>query len=465
MQFHPIFFESVITLLAIAMLAWDALKPIRNTQRLGQALAGILGILFVASLQWNVSTPVALGSIYQVDKLGLFFKSLFLLASAGVMLLAAERLRVEHFVIQLLATVGMLVVASSTDMVLMFVALELVTIAFYVLISYGDMRSLEAGAKYLIIGAFAGGMLAYGISYVYGATGSTAIAAITQTAQTQELTFGLLFVLGALTFKLAAFPGQMWAPDVYQNAPTPVSAFLAAGSKAAGLVLFLRVLTAASLTRPDFWRPVIVVCSILTILYGNFAALQQKSLKRLLGCSSMAHAGYMLLGLVNSDAFAAQSVLFYLGQYVFGVLAIFAIAQVLEKNYQSDNISRVAGLYKASPFLAGSLALTLMSLAGIPPLSGFIAKYFVIAALLRTGMTTLSAVLLTAAIIGILIGFVYYLTALRKAFAGETPLPKLVIPFALRCLIAVCVFMIIVLGVWQEPLAIAAQEAAASLMN
>ncbi len=364
----------------------------------------------------------------------------------------------------MLCATGMLVLASANDFVLLFVGLELVTITFYILASYlrRQLPSLEAGTKYLILGALSSGFTVYGIAYIFGTTGTTnfdvlqARLAAPGAAPSLAFTFGMLMVLAGLGFKIASVPFQIWAPDVYQGAPTPVTAFLAVGSKAAGFALLLRVLYAGLMPMESTWAVLLLVLAAATLLYGNLGAIPQRNIKRLLGYSSIGHAGYLLMGVAAANALGAGAVLFYLGQYAFTNLCVFLAVIAITNATGSDEISDLAGLHRRAPILAVALFLGLMSLAGIPPLSGFFGKFQLFAAVIqRAQLDPAYYVLAAIGAAAVVISLYFYLNigrAIYLAPAAEqepTPIP---VSAPLRASLVICLVAIIGLGIYQRPL-------------
>ena len=296
----------------------------------------------------------------------------------------ADRIRSgisEMYALTCFALTGMLFAAGATSFLMLFVAVELITITFYVLTSFEQnrLRSIEAGVKYLILGAAASAIMVFGIALIYGSTGTLEFSEVTQHLKAVEyqhlmiFQLGMLLLLGGLAFKIAVVPFQLWVPDVYQGAPTPVSAFLATGSKAAGFVLLLRVLHEANpiLLDESWLRQLLAVMAGASILYGSLCALRQRNLKRLLGYSSIASAGYVMLGVVALNAEGTQAVLFYLAGYLFAVLAAFTVIAMVTEEANNEDISVLANLHQRSPLFAITLTLAIMSLAGVPPLAGF----------------------------------------------------------------------------------------------
>jgi NADH-quinone oxidoreductase subunit N len=405
------------------------------------------------------------GSGYVMDNLALFFKRFFLLAALIVLLMAVEfssRLPAgisEFYSLTLFALAGMMFAASANDFTMMFVAIELITISFYVLTSFQRNRiaSLEAGVKYLILGALASSFMVYGIALVYGTSGTMnfpelAVKARALSGQPLFL-LGLLLVLSGLAFKVAAFPLQIWAPDVYQGSPAPATAFLAVGSKAAGMVLLLRfVLGSLPPEITGHWKLLIMVMSAVSILYGSLCAIPQRNLKRLLGYSSIANGGYLLLGIAAISNAGVTAVLYYLGGYLFTVLAAFSVICVVLRAAEVDDISGLAGLHQRSPLLAGAMTLSMMSLAGVPPLAGFFGKFLLFKAVIEQGPAYYW--LIGVAIVGVVISLYYYFGVIRAIYWSQQPadLSPLLVSIPLKVSLAVCLGGMLLLGIYPNAL-------------
>jgi NADH-quinone oxidoreductase subunit N len=470
----PIYLEIALAVLALVTLVAEAVRPFRRLHRLGCALAVAVLVLLALSL----AAPPAGGSYfsgtYRIDAFALFFKRLFLLITALVLAVAAEfspRLEhgvTEHYVLLLFAAVGMLVLSSAADFILLFVALELVTVSFYVLCSHHRRQivSLEAGTKYLVMGGIASGLLVYGISYIFGTTGSTGFAEVARAIEASSgpgtaLSLGILLVLLGLGFKIAAVPGHMWAPDVYQGSPLPATAFLATGSKIAGFALLLRLLFEGLLPARSVWAPMTVFVAGLTLLYGNLGALGQRDLKRLLGYSSIAHSGYLLMGVVAMDAVGLGGTIFYLAQYAISSMAGFLAMAAVARAGGGSDLSAFAGLHRRSPLLAAGLALSMLSLAGIPPLSGFFGKFLLFMAVLQNHMNGLPLLALAiVAAVGVVISLFYYFGVVRTVYV-DAPVDPAPVPVStpLRVGLIACIAGIVLLGLYQEPLLAASKHA------
>src|SRR4051812_18080115 len=342
--------ELAVLILGLAVLLLDLWTDAPKKPYLGYGAAAALAVIFAFSFFKFSGNEVAYAfgpdaahASYRVDDLALFFKRFFLLAAIIVLIISvefSERIQngiTEFYSLVVFALAGMMFAASANDFTMLFVSVEMITVTFYILTSFQRNRlpSLEAGIKYLILGALSTALTVYGIALVYGVSGTMSfpeLAANTATLGTKPLfLLGVLLVVAGLGFKIAAFPLQIWAPDVYQGSPVPTTAFLAVGSKAAGFVLLLRVLFTAVPQVTTRWTSVLIIISAVTILYGNLCAIPQRSLKRLLGYSSIAHAGYLLLGVaamaanVQNTSAGGSAILYYLSGYLFTVLGAFAV--------------------------------------------------------------------------------------------------------------------------------------------
>jgi NADH-quinone oxidoreductase subunit N len=427
--------EISVAALGIVVLLADLWLPAERKRALGYFAAAALGLLFLNSFTGNcscASAGEAFGGMFVQDDLAVFFKRLFLLAAALVLVLAVEfsdRIAAgvaEYFSLILFALAGMLFAASANDFVLLFVSIELITVTFYVLTSFtrGTVASLEAGVKYLILGALSSAFMVYGIALVWGTTGKFNFNELAMVAEdfagNKIFLFGVLFILVGLGFKIAAFPFQMWTPDVYQGAPTPTTAFLAIGSKAAGFVLLLRLLFGAIPSVSARWATLLMMVAAITILYGNLCAIPQRNLKRLLGYSSIAHAGYLLLGVAALTTAGQAAVLYYLSGYLFTTLAAFAVMVIVMRHLGSEDLSGLAGLHQRSPLLAATLALAMVSLAGIPPLAGFFGKFLLLKAIIEQGATNPGYYWLAfIALVGVVISIYYYFGVIKAIYFGK----------------------------------------------
>jgi NADH-quinone oxidoreductase subunit N len=474
--------EWLVLLLGLGLLLADLWLPSTARRKLGYVAALGVAAIFLYSIVF-VRLPAggveyAFGRMYILDGLALFFKRFFLLAALAVLLMSVEFSAeiqsglTEYYALTLFALAGMLFACSANDFTLLFVSLELITISFYILTSFQRARtlSLEAGVKYLIIGALSTSFTVFGIALVYGTSGKLNfqdLAAVApQLIGNKLFLFGLLWVMVGLGFKIAAFPFQIWAPDVYQGAPSPTTAFLAIGSKAAGFALLLRVLFTAVPAVTAQWSHLLIVISAITILYGNLCALPQRNLKRLLGYSSIAHAGYMLLGVAALSAAGQSAVLYYLSGYLFTVLAAFTVICLVMRQAEGEDISRLAGLNQRSPLLAAAMALAMVSLAGVPPMAGFFGKFLLFKAALAQGAAQHGYYWLVGiAILGVVISLYYYFGVIRAIYwPGNAP-DYSPIPVSRPLLISVyaCVAGMFFLGLFPSPVVTLTSNAASAL--
>ncbi|MCP5518648.1 MAG: NADH-quinone oxidoreductase subunit N [Verrucomicrobiales bacterium] len=432
--------ELAVLAAGLTLLLLDLWTPPAQKRHLGYVAAILVGVIFVGSFALLVPEPqFAFGGMYVLDELALFFKRFFLLAAGLILVMSvefADRFEAgvaEYYALTLFALVGMMFAASAHDFTLLFVALELVTVCFYILTSFQRRRSqsLEAGVKYLIIGALSGGFMVYGIALIYGTAGTLDFAELaaesSRAIESRLLLLGLLMVFVGLGFKIAAVPFHIWAPDVYQGAPPPSAAFLAVGSKAAGIVLLIRLLHTALGSLADRWKPALVVVACLTILYGALCAIPQRNFRRLMGYSSITNAGFILLALGTGEGRGVAGVLFYLGGYLFSVVAAFLVMCLARCGDQDDETCVLAGLHRRSPLLAATLALAMVSLAGIPPLAGFMGKFLVFRAMLSEGGGyPLFPWALGIAVFGVVVSLYFYMNVVRTIYwtpAREEPAP------------------------------------------
>lgn len=472
---------SVVALGLVVLLA-DLWLPVERKRALGYFAAAALGVLFLNTFTDHCSCALsgdAFGGMFVQDALAVFFKRFFLLAAVLVLILAVEfsdRIAAgvsEYYSLIIFALAGMLFAASANDFAMLFVSVELITITFYVLTSFtrGKVASLEAGVKYLILGALSSAFMIYGIALVWGTSGKfnfTELAQVAGKADNKIFLFGVLFILVGLGFKIAAFPFQIWTPDVYQGAPTPTTAFLAVGSKAAGFVLLMRFLFIAIPDVTARWHRLLIIISGVTILYGNLCAIPQRNLKRLLGYSSIAHAGYLLLGVSALTGAGQSAVLYYLSGYLFTTLAAFTVIALVLRHLETEDLSGLAGLSKRSPLLATTMTLAMVSLAGIPPLAGFFGKFLLLKAVIEQGAENHGYYCLAfTAIAGVVISLYYYFGVVRAVYWSRDPVEKAAIQISvpMKLAIAVCIAGMIYLGLFPNGLLGAATQAATVLAH
>ncbi|MCE3222746.1 MAG: nuoN [Nitrospira sp.] len=443
--------------LCVVLIADFSFKRIVQEQL---AYLTILGLtMTLACLVWfdiTGLTGTLFGKMFVLDRLAIFFKVLILLATILVILLSIDYVhrfsffRGEYYFLVAMSALGMMFMASANDLLSLFVTLEFATFGFYVLVSYlrEDMASNEAGLKFFILGVFAAGLLAYGISLVFGETGKLVFSDMSGATPTTGLVIGFLLIFAALGFKIGAVPFHSWIPDTYQGAPTPVTAFLSIAPKVAAFAILLRLFLVALATFKPAWTLLIVAASILSMTYGNIVAISQRNIKRLLAYSGIAQVGNVLIGLAAGTKMGTDSILFYLLTYLFANLGAFAVIMAISNAVGSDEIDDYSGLNRRSPFLAFAMLLFLLSLAGVPPLAGFIGKLYIFVAAIKEGLY----VLITVGLINIVISMYYYLIVVKKMYISE-PLDTSPIKTTgpLRAVIYVGLAGTLVIGIYPQP--------------
>ncbi len=467
--------EIATTLLAIGVIVIGLLVPKEQKYGLGYLVTiGLTGILLLSFSFYGVNTKLFDG-MYIIDDFSTFFKQLFLIAAILVSMAATLYVKKigtnygEFFVMMVFATVGMMLLSSSGDFITLYLALETMTISFYILTGYkkNDSKSAEAGVKYLILGAMSSAILLYGLSLVYGMTGTTVIVEVAAKikvlgSMSPALLVGMIFLIAGFGFKISAVPFQMWSPDVYEGAPTPVTAFLAVGSKAAAFAVLIRVFFVAFPAFQSQWRLLFAALAALTIIIGNLVAIPQTNIKRMLAYSSIAQAGYIMTGIVAASVAGVKGVAFYAMLYVFATIGAFTVVMNFSANTGSDEIKDYAGLAQRSPLLASVLTVCLLSMAGIPPLAGFAGKFYLFSAIVNQGYLWL-------VIIGLLMSMasVYYYLSVAKVMYMADPVDNtpLVVPAGAKATLLVTMVITVFLGIWPEPLSVLANMAAAALFK
>jgi NADH-quinone oxidoreductase subunit N len=465
----PVLPELVLAAGAMALLMLGAFRGPQTTP----LVTGIAVVLLAAVAALVLCLPagrlVTFGGGFIVDDFARFLKVLALTGSGVTLVMSrtylAQQTKIfEYAILIMLSTVGMMVLISAGDLIMLYLGLELMSLALYVVAAShrDDVKSTEAGLKYFVLGALSSGMLLYGASMIYGFTGTVNFAGIAAGAKggNTGLLFGLVFLLAGLCFKISAVPFHMWTPDVYEGAPTPVTAFFASAPKVAAIAVFTRVALTAFPGIVPQWQQIVVFVSIASMALGSFAAIGQKNIKRLMAYSSIGHMGFALVGLAAGTQQGAQGVLVYMAVYVAMTLGTFAIIVALRRNGRAvETISDFAGLSRTNPALAFFFAMFLFSLAGIPPLAGFFAKFYVFLAAIRSGLFTL-------AVIGVLssvIGAFYYLAIVKVMYFDEPKGAVEPMRGELRLVLAVTGVFNLLLFVYPAPLIDAATAAARSL--
>jgi NADH-quinone oxidoreductase subunit N len=462
---------AMVVLLAGVRMADD------ESEGLGWLALATLGVAFVLALGQVGQTGFAFGGALAVDGFSGFFQLTILIAAAFTVLMSLDYASdnhlagAEYYSLLLFSTLGMMLMAAAGDLVVIFLGLETMSIAVYVLAGMRrlDPRSNEAAIKYFLLGAFSTGFLLYGIALTYGATGSIKLEVI-RTALSGSMTsnsllrLGLAMLLVGFGFKVAAVPFHMWTPDVYEGAPTPITAFMAVGVKLGAFAGFVRIFLVGLLPVSGQWSEALWVVAVLTMTTGNVIAVVQTNIKRMLAYSAIAHAGYVLIGMIAASPEGGAAVLYYLLTYAFTTLGAFGIVVALERRQLAgDLIADYRGLSTRSPALAAAMAVFLLSFTGVPPLAGFMGKFYIFSAALRQGYTYLVVI----AVVNSVIAAFYYISVIVAMYMEEggveparmTRRPALVAAIGLSAIATVLV------GIYPAPYMTAAQNAFNSAMG
>jgi NADH-quinone oxidoreductase subunit N len=469
--FGPATPEILLAASALVFILWGAFKGEQAAR--GITIATLLVILFAAVLVMAQSGDrvTTFNGSFINDAFSRFMKVATLIGSGVALAMSIDFFRTERIerfeypILIILSTLGMMMLISAGDLIALYLGLELMSLALYVVASIhrDNLRASEAGLKYFVLGALSSGMLLYGASIIYGMTGTVSFAGIAATLKEHGsvgVVFGLVFVMAGLSFKISAVPFHMWTPDVYEGAPTPVTAFFASAPKMAAMALTVRVVVTAFPGIVSQWQQIVVFVAIASMILGAFAAIGQRNIKRLMAYSSIGHMGFALVGLAAGTATGVQGVITYMAIYLAMTLGTFAcILAMKRKDGHVEEIDHLAGLGRTNPAMAFVLAMLMFSLAGIPPLAGFFAKWYVFAA-------AVDAKLYALAVIGMLssaVGAFYYLRIVKimyfddpaEAFVPMTPV--------LKGVIGVTGVFNVAFWLWPAPLVAAATAAAASL--
>ncbi|HEX5708692.1 MAG TPA: NADH-quinone oxidoreductase subunit N [Pyrinomonadaceae bacterium] len=492
--------ELILTLCACVALVMEVLLPYRKSRLIGYfALLGLgLAAVSVALLGWPIISSGAgtLSGFYgtlRVDGFAIVFKLIFLLAAALTVAVSLRYLdiegeqRGEFYALVLFATTGMMFLAAGYDLIVLYISLELMALTFYVLVAYArrDLRSNEAGMKYFLLGAFSSGILLYGMSLLFGISGSTNLSAIapkvasvitaaagTDDAMLRPLTLLAMIALAAgLFFKISAVPFHMWAPDAYEDAPTPVTAFLSTGSKAASFALFVRIFAEALGGMRADWAPLLGLVAAVTIMVGNWAAVTQSNSKRLLAYSSISNAGYLLLGIVAGNVWGYTGLVFYLIVYTLMNIGAFGVIITLRRRgIIGDEVDDFAGLAQKSPLMALMMALFMLSLGGLPLTGGFIGKALLFGGLIQRGDAEGKSWyywLVAWAALNTVVSFYYYVRFIRAMYLGEREADArpLSLSPALTTALVLCVVGVIYTGVYPRHVIQLAGQVVATLAS
>jgi NADH-quinone oxidoreductase subunit N len=464
--------ELLLAIGAMALLMLGAFRGEGTAVLINWLAIALLALAGAAVVMLPAGTLVTFGGSFIVDPFARFLKLLALTGSAFAIFMSFDYLalekqqRFEYPVLIVLATTGMLMLISAADLIALYLGLELMSLALYVVaaIDRDSARSSEAGLKYFVLGALSSGMLLYGASLVYGFTGTVSFTGIAKAASQGNigLIFGLVFLFAGFCFKVSAVPFHMWTPDVYEGAPTPITAFFAAAPKVAGMAMFVRTTIMAFPSILQEWQQIVVFVAIASMALGAFAAIGQRNIKRLMAYSSIGHMGFALIGLAAGTQQGVEGVLVYMAIYLSMTLGTFAVILAMRREGQMvEEIADLAGLARTQPVMAFFLAMLLFSLAGIPPLAGFFAKFYVFLAAIKAGLFALAVIGVVTSVVG-----AYYYLAIVKTMYFDDPAKQFSpMPYELRLVLAAGGLFNLLFFVYPSPLVSAATVAAKSLFE
>ncbi len=463
--------EAIVVLTALVVLTIGLTRPHSISLATATAVAGLLAAGAIVCMLPTNANPF--GGMLVVSPLNSLFKIICLALALGTVVLARAavftRHHAEYLAMILLATVGLLMLVGSEELLMIFIGLELTGLSLYILTGFNksDARSAEAGLKYFLFGSTASAFTLFGLSLIYGLTGTTSLAAIAEglPANSPLLAAGVVMTLVGFGFKIAAAPFHLWAPDTYQGAPVPSAALIASGSKVASFVVLGKIVltsfapihgSAAWHAAAAGWAPVLAALAALSIVLGNLVALVQTNVRRLLAYSAIAHSGYTLLGLVAGGRDGFGAALFYTTIYAFTLIGAFGVVGVVRRMTGGDDLKNFAGLRARSPLLAGCMAIFMLSLAGLPPLAGFFGKFYLFSTAMRAGGNHGLVWLVGLALFGSLISLYYYLVVLKVIFTDDAraphPLPETGVSVLQNAVIALLALGILLIGILPEPL-------------
>lgn len=445
--------EILICAYAILILIADLIID-KKKEILG--IFAVLGIIPIFFILPNIGTSLSWNG-FLTDKFSIFFKFIILLATMFVILMSInytglqDKRKGAYYSLVLFSCAAMMFLVSSTDLIMIYLNIEFLGLTSYVLVGFmrKDSRSIEGSVKYFLIGIFSGALMIYGMSLIYGLTGSLDLSVIKQWIQSGGNSVNFLFyfatllIIAGFGFKIALVPFHMWVPDAYEGAPTPITAYLSVASKGAGLAVFLRTFL-TSINPPV---ELFAILSAVTMTVANLTAISQKNIKRLLAYSSISHVGYMMIGFVAMDVIGIQGILIYLTAYLFMNLGAFAVVIAISNKIGSDEIDDYAGLSKSSPFLSALLVIFLLSLAGIPPTAGFVAKFYIFGSAIKTGYVWLAVV----GILNSVIALYYYFRIVHKMyFVQSAVIRKIDVPLPLAISLICLIAMVLIIGIFPQ---------------
>ena len=453
-----VFCLGLILLLMKLIAKKDASLPYNKVATIGLIAVAIIG------LGYKPQERIAFGGMYYTDTYSLFFKELILLCAVLVLLSSGQYVKTkgyreaEYYILMVFATLGMMVFTSAGDLITLYVGLELMTMSFIVLIGFVRRNALssEAAIKYLVLSALSSAVMLYGLSLIYGFMGTTVFAEmgmnIGMFSTTALMVVGVLFFLAGFAYKLSAVPFHMWAPDIYQGAPTPVAGFLAVGAKVATLGLLCRLFFNFFPYYAESWLPIILTLSMLSIIFGNLVAIPQRDIKRMLAYSSIAQVGYLLFAVAAANTFGIVALCFYVTAYALANIGAFIAATNVEITAGTTDMKKYAGMSKRSPLIAASLFVFMISLGGLPPTGGFVGKFMIFTSGIQSGFLVLAIIALLFSMVSVY----YYLRLVRECYFAPVPedadMTPIKSPAGIKAALAICVIGTILMGVFFNPM-------------
>lgn len=462
MNYNSVLVEMLIAALGVLLLVMSLALPQAKKTIIGYfsafALLCILAFTFIYSTGEGISF---FKGLYVSDSISTYFKQIFIISAILVTLMSisyVKRLtdsKSEFFVIIIFAALGMMVMASANDLITLYIGLELMSICFIILTAYDkkSIKSAEAGTKYVLLSAMSTAVLLYGMSLLYGLSGSVGFTDIINYLKTGSnhsmVILAIVLIIAGFGFKIAAAPFHMWSPDIYEGAPTPVTAFLGAGSNIAGFAVLIKLLMQVMASNQKTVVVLVIALSVLSMVVGNIIAIPQTNLKRMLAYSGIAHGGYILLGIVSYTTAGISAMLYYILLYIFANIGAFASITAFSNVTGKDDIKDFSGMWKRSPFLAAVLLISLLCLAGIPPAAGFIGKFYLFAEVVKQGYLWIAFLAMGMSVVSIY----YYIMVIRTMLMEDAEdTTKIKVPATLKVVMISAVIMILIMGLYPGPI-------------
>ena len=462
MNYSSVLIETFIAVLGVLLLVMSIALPQAKKFIIGYFSAFALLCILIFTFIYSPGEGISFfKGLYIDNSISTYFKQIFIVSAIMVTLMSISYVkkltdsRGEFFVIIVFAALGMMVLASANDLITLYIGLELMSLSFIILTAYDkkSIKSAEAGTKYILLSAMSTAVLLYGMSLLYGLSGSVNLPDIISYLKTGSnhsmVILAIVLVIAGFGFKISAAPFHMWAPDIYEGAPTPVTAFLGAGSNVAGFAVLIKLLIQVMGSNQKTVVVLVIALSVLSMVIGNIIAIPQTNLKRMLAYSGIAHGGYILIGIVSYSTAGVSAMLYYILLYIFATIGAFASITAFSNVTGKDDIKDFSGMWKRSPFLAAVLLISLLCLAGIPPAAGFIGKFYLFAEVIKQGYLWLAFLAMGMSVVSIY----YYIVVIRVMVMGEAEdSTKIKIPASLKIVMIVSVIMILIMGLYPGPI-------------